>query len=46
MRYCPVPSVAAERTRSMSASLAASTVTPGNTAPELSFTTPVTDAWP
>src|SRR4030095_10664685 len=29
----------------MRSGLAASTVTPGNTAPETSFTTPVIDAW-
>ena len=34
MRYCPVPSVTTERTFSMSAGLAASTVTPGRTAPD------------
>ena len=41
MRYWPEPSVTAARTFSMSAGLAASTVTPGSTAPEVSFTTPV-----
>ena len=45
MRYWPLPSVTAERTFSISAGLAASTVTPGSTAPEVSFTTPVIDAW-
>src|ERR1700730_17038296 len=45
MRYWPLPSVTAERTFSMSTGLAASTVTPGSTAPELSFTTPVMDPW-
>src|SRR3954471_20599189 len=41
MRYWPELSVMAVRTFSMSAGLAASTATPGNTAPEASFTTPV-----
>jgi hypothetical protein len=36
----PEPSVVAERTFSMSAGLAASTVTPGSTAPDASFTSP------
>src|SRR5437762_6351236 len=45
MRYWPLPSVTAERTFSMSAALAASTVTPGRIAPDVSFTTPVMDAW-
>ena len=45
MRYWPEPSVTAVRTFSMSAGLAASTVTPGSTAPDVSFTTPVIDAW-
>jgi hypothetical protein len=40
-----VSSVTAVRTFSMSAGLAASTVTPGSTPPELSRTTPATDAW-
>src|SRR5688572_22664638 len=44
MRYCPVPSVTAVRVRSMSAGLDASTVTPGNTAPEASLTVPASDA--
>src|SRR5262245_9161479 len=44
MRYWPEPSVTALRTFSMSAGLAASTVTPGSTAPELSLTIPVIDA--
>src|SRR6266849_3471771 len=44
MRYCPVPSVTADRVFSMSAGLAASTVTPGSTAPDASRTVPVTDA--
>jgi D-tagatose-1,6-bisphosphate aldolase subunit GatZ/KbaZ len=43
--YWPVPSVAADRTFSISTGLAASTVTPGNTAPDASFTTPAMDAW-
>ena len=38
--YCPCVSVITERTRSMSAGLLASTVTPGITAPLASFTTP------
>ena len=41
MRNWPVPSVTALRTFSISTSLAASTVTPGNTAPDASRTTPV-----
>src|SRR5665213_21797 len=44
IRYCPDPSVTAARVFSISAGLAASTVTPGRTAPELSFTTPAMDA--
>ena len=40
MRYCPCPSVVAERTFSINAGLAASTVTPGSTAPVASFTVP------
>src|SRR5262245_46332661 len=42
--YWPVPSVTAERTRSMSVGLATSTVTPGSTAPDVSVTTPAIDA--
>ncbi len=38
--YWPVPSVTADRTFSISAGLAASTVTPGSTAPDVSFTVP------
>src|ERR671935_2440328 len=38
--YWPSVSVITERTRSMSAGLDASTVTPGITAPDASFTTP------
>ncbi len=38
IRNCPVPSVTAVRVFSMSTGLAASTVTPGSTAPEASFT--------
>ena len=34
MRYWPDPSVVAERVFSINAALAASTVTPGSTAPE------------
>src|ERR1700704_5954136 len=45
MRYCPEPSVTAERTFSISTGLDASTVTPGSTAPDVSLTTPVMDAW-
>ena len=44
MRYWPVPSVTAERTFSISAGLVASTVTPGSTAPEASFTSPAITA--
>jgi hypothetical protein len=44
MRYCPVPSVTAERVFSMRTGLAASTVTPGSTAPEASLITPLIDA--
>src|SRR5678815_4349054 len=40
MRYCPVPSVTTDRTFSVSAGLAASTETPGNTAPDASLTVP------
>src|SRR6476660_9629100 len=40
MRYRPLPSVTAVRTFSMSAGLAASTVTPGSTAPVVSLTSP------
>jgi hypothetical protein len=36
----PDPSVVAVRTRSMSAGLATSTVTPGSTAPDVSLTSP------
>jgi hypothetical protein len=43
-RYWPVPSVTALRDFSISAELAASTVTPGSTAPDESFTTPVSVA--
>src|SRR5580704_6728592 len=45
MRYWPVPSVTAARVFSIRAGLDASTVTPGSTAPELSFTIPAIDAW-
>jgi hypothetical protein len=45
MRYWPVESVVAVRVFSMRASLAASTVTPGRMAPDVSRTVPVTDAW-
>src|SRR6476620_1261161 len=43
MRYWPSPSVTAVRTFSISAGLAASTVTPGRTAPDESFTVPAID---
>ena len=45
MRYCPEPSVTAERTFSIRTGLDASTVTPGSTPPDVSLTTPVIDAW-
>src|SRR6185503_11956201 len=45
IRYCPVASVRAVRTFSMSAGLAASTVTPGRTAPDASLTVPTMDPW-
>jgi hypothetical protein len=45
MRYCPVPSVTAERVFSINAGLAASTLTPGSTAPDESFTAPAIVAW-
>src|SRR5688572_19816920 len=45
MRYCPAPSVTTVRTFSINAGLAASTVTPGSTAPDESLTTPAIDAW-
>src|SRR5213075_1923496 len=45
MRYVPEPSVTAARVFSISAGLDASTVTPGRTAPDASFTTPVMVAW-
>ena len=40
-----VASVTAVRTFSISTALDASTVTPGSTAPDVSLTTPVMDAW-
>src|SRR6266852_6169824 len=40
IRYCPAPSLAADRTFSINAGLAASTVTPGITAPVASLTVP------
>src|SRR6266550_1167900 len=43
--YWPIPSLTAERTFSISAGLAASTVTPGRTAPDVSFTVPTMLAW-
>src|SRR5688572_190867 len=45
MRYCPVLSVTAVRAFSMRAELDASTVTPGNTAADVSRTTPAIVAW-
>jgi hypothetical protein len=45
MRYNPASSVTVDRTFSIKAGLAASTVTPGITAPDESRTTPVSDAW-
>src|SRR6266853_3331101 len=44
MRYWPVPSVTAVRIFSISAGLAASTLTPGSTPPDTSFTTPAMTA--
>src|SRR5262245_1534249 len=44
MLYWPLPSVVADRTFSIRAGLDASTVTPGNTAPDESRTVPVRDA--
>src|SRR5215471_9551861 len=44
MRYCPLPSVIAVRTFSISAGLEASTVTPGRTASDASRTTPASVA--
>src|SRR5437867_7695003 len=41
MRYWPVASVTTDRVFSISTGLVASTVTPGNTAPDASLTTPV-----
>src|SRR3990172_12629534 len=43
MRYWPVLPETTDRTFSMRAGLAASTVTPGSTAPDASFTTPAMD---
>src|SRR5688572_203553 len=43
MRYWPFASVTTERTFSMRTGLAASTITPGSTAPEESLTTPAMD---
>src|SRR5689334_1631001 len=45
MRYRPLPSVTALLTFSIRTSLAASTVTPGSTAPEVSLATPAIDDW-
>ena len=45
MRNWPESSVTAVRTFSMSAGLAASTVTPGSTPPDVSRTVPVSVAW-
>src|SRR4051812_25866613 len=44
IRYWPALSVTAERVFSIRAGLAASTVTPGSTAPDVSLTTPASDA--
>src|SRR5205823_1870211 len=41
MRYWPVSSLTTDRTFSINTGLAASTVTPGNTPPDASLTTPV-----
>ena len=41
MRYWPVASLTTDRTFSIRTGLAASTVAPGNTAPDASLTTPV-----
>src|SRR4029079_10455948 len=46
MRYCPDPSETAVRVFSVNAGLEASTVTPGSTAPDASFTMPASDAPP
>src|ERR1700737_5157794 len=43
--YCPCASVVADRTRSMSAGLAASTVTPGSTPPVASLMMPAIALW-
>jgi hypothetical protein len=43
IRYWPLSSVTADRSFSISAGLAASTVTPGSTAPEVSRTAPAMD---
>ena len=45
MRYWPVPSVTTVRDFSMSAGLAASTLTPGRMAPDESLTMPATAGW-
>jgi len=45
MRYCPVASVVADLVFSISTGLEASTVTPGNTAPEASLTVPARATW-
>ena len=45
IRYWPLLSETTVRTVSSRAGLAASTVTPGSTAPDVSRTTPVIDAW-
>src|SRR5262245_59446122 len=44
IRYWPAPSLTAVRIFSISAGLAASTVTPGSTAPDASLTAPAIDA--
>src|SRR4051812_45380006 len=45
MRNAPSPSVMTERVFSIRTSLDASTVTPGSTAPDVSFTTPAIALW-
>jgi hypothetical protein len=45
IRYCPVSSLTTVRTFSIRTGLEASTVTPGNTPPDVSRATPVMAAW-
>src|SRR5215831_5864211 len=45
IRYWPVPSVTTVRDFSMSTGLAASTLTPGSTAPDASLTRPAIAGW-